>query len=329
MHTGIMLVDRETQVIEDVNAFTANLLGAPKKDIIGSACHKYVYVDKGKCPILDMEQKADYSEHSLLASDGRHIPVIKTVVPIQRAGRSLLLENFTDITERKQLEGLREDVERIMRHDLKAPLNGIIGLPGLMLEDDSLNEEQREYLTLIREQGYRMLKLVNLSLDLFKMETGSYQYQPKPVDFTKLTGQLLRDVSGTAEGNGVGLAASVRGAPPDPAAPLTAPAEESLSYSMLSNLLANAVEASPEGQKVSLSIDEEDRGIVISIHNMGAVPEEMRDKFFQKYATLGKQGGTGLGAYSAKLMAETMGGTIAFTSSEAEGTTVTVRLPIG
>ncbi len=329
MHTGIMLVDSETQVVEEVNTFATNLLETPKQKIVGSKRREYVCIENSTCPLADLEQESDNSEQCLQAPDGRRIPVIRTVVPIQRAGRSYLLENFTDITEHKQLEQLREDVERVMRHDLKVPLNGIIGLPDLMLTHNNLNAEQKEFLTLIKEQGHRMLRLINLSLDLFKMETGSYQYEPKPVDFTTLSRTLLRDISGLAGSKGVELEATVQGAPPDPTIPLIAPAEESLSYSMLSNLLANAVEASPEGQKVSLRMEEEDRELVIVVHNMGAVPEEVRNTFFQKYATQGKKGGTGLGTYSAKLMAETMDGTIAFTSSEAEGTTVTVRLPRG
>jgi len=65
---------------------------------------------------------------------------------------------------------------------------------------------------------------------------------------------------------------------------------------------------------------------MIRIHNQGAVPREIRDKFFDKYTTVGKSGGTGLGSYSAKLMAETQGGSIHLDTSEETGTTVTVRL---
>jgi signal transduction histidine kinase len=65
----------------------------------------------------------------------------------------------------------------------------------------------------------------------------------------------------------------------------------------------------------------------IAIHNAGVVPEAVRDRFFEKYATSGKRSGTGLGTYSAQLIAKAHGGHIEFTTSEAEGTRVTVVLP--
>jgi len=60
---------------------------------------------------------------------------------------------------------------------------------------------------------------------------------------------------------------------------------------------------------------------------MGTVPESIRDHFFKKYVTAGKLKGTGLGTYSAKLIAEAHGGMINMQSSEDSGTTVTVQLP--
>ena len=67
---------------------------------------------------------------------------------------------------------------------------------------------------------------------------------------------------------------------------------------------------------------------MISIHNNGTVPMELSDCFFEKYKTSGKTGGTGLGTYSARLMAETQRGSISMRSSAKEGTFVTISLPI-
>ncbi|MBT7891435.1 MAG: ATP-binding protein, partial [Deltaproteobacteria bacterium] len=97
-------------------------------------------------------------------------------------------------------------------------------------------------------------------------------------------------------------------------------------YSMLANLIKNAVEASPEGESISINVDKKESAIV-SIHNKGVVPEEIGDKFFEKFTTSGKTTGTGLGTYSAKLIAEFQKGQIGMTTSEEHGTTITIRLP--
>jgi K+-sensing histidine kinase KdpD len=101
-----------------------------------------------------------------------------------------------------------------------------------------------------------------------------------------------------------------------------------LCYSMLANLFKNALEAAPVETliTVSLSFDEKIDKAIIDIHNQGVVPNAIQETFFDKYTTFGKSSGTGLGTYSAKLMAEIQGGNISFETAEETGTTVTVRL---
>jgi CheY-like chemotaxis protein len=66
--------------------------------------------------------------------------------------------------------------------------------------------------------------------------------------------------------------------------------------------------------------------VEVRVHNAGAVPAAVRERFFDKYSTAGKSGGSGLGTYSARLMARTQQGDIEMQSSEARGTTLVVRL---
>ncbi|MFN2343184.1 MAG: histidine kinase dimerization/phospho-acceptor domain-containing protein, partial [Desulfonatronovibrio sp.] len=66
-----------------------------------------------------------------------------------------------DVTSIKQVQRLKEDIDRITQHDLKTPLNGIISLPQLLMMDSNLTEEQHEMLQQIRSTGYRMLDMIN------------------------------------------------------------------------------------------------------------------------------------------------------------------------
>lgn len=83
---------------------------------------------------------------------------------------------------------------------------------------------------------------------------------------------------------------------------------EMLCYALLSNLLKNAMEAAPEHSTVKLDFSHRD-GHVFTIHNRGVIPESIRESFFEKFVTSGKQQGTGLGTYTAHLIATSLGGT--------------------
>ncbi|MEF2229697.1 MAG: sensor histidine kinase [Pseudodesulfovibrio sp.] len=93
------------------------------------------------------------------------------------------------------------------------------------------------------------------------------------------------------------------------------------------NLVKNAIEASPREGYVTINCQTEPGAVRIIIHNAGAVPEAIRGRFFEKYATMGKSCGTGLGTYSAQLIAKAHGGHIELATSEADGTTVSISLP--
>jgi signal transduction histidine kinase len=99
-----------------------------------------------------------------------------------------------------------------------------------------------------------------------------------------------------------------------------------LLYSMLHNLVKNAAEAVAAGETVNVGLST-GHDCCISIHNPGCVPAEIADRFFEKYATYGKSGGTGLGTYSALLIAKAHGGSIAMHSTPTDGTRIDIRLP--
>lgn len=103
-------------------------------------------------------------------------------------------------------------------------------------------------------------------------------------------------------------------------------AEKLLSYSMLGNLIKNAVEATPENGKGIVTLERNER-CHICINNPGVIPLELKHNLFNKHATFSKKGGTGLGTYSAKLMATVQLGDIEVESDNVKGTTFRISLP--
>ena len=219
---------------------------------------------------------------------------------------------------------VREEMERIARHDLKTPLNSIVAVPRLLREGraargGSVAPEEEALLGMVEGAAYRVLDLVNLSVDLYRMEQGDYSFSPRAVDLSGLIRTVAREVGAHADTKGVKIAAPAEGA--------YAWGSELLCYSIIANLLKNAVEASPDGATVSVACSAAGSGVLLRIHNAGVVPVSVRGKFFEKYATSGKLGGFGLGTYSARLMARVQRGELGMETADAAGTTLTLRLP--
>ena len=220
---------------------------------------------------------------------------------------------------------LREEVERIARHDLKTPLASIASVPRLLRERRTLDPSEDELLGMVERAAQRVLSMVNLSLDLFRMEEGTYRLRAQAVDLGAIVQTVTRELQAHARSKQLRLVLDL---PPEP---VHAQGEELLCYSTLANLVKNALEASPDGGEVRVtlraSIDADGDAVALDIHNAGQVPAELRERFFEKYATHGKAGGTGLGAYSARLMARVQRGSLRMQSDE-EGTTLSLRLPM-
>lgn len=231
-----------------------------------------------------------------------------------------------NIDDQKELERLKADVDLIMRHDLKTPLNGIIGLPGLLLMDDNLTKQQYELIKTIENSGKNMLHMIDMSLDMFKMETGKFEYYPLQVDIISITQQVIDNCKPKISAQKVEVE-MLSTADTDITSGIIVWGEERLIYSLLSGLLSNAIEASPSGEKIVIEF-KRNGGIVISVRNCGVVPEPIRGSFFQKYVTHGKNSGTGLGTYSAKLMAEAMHyGIEMITYDELNETVINITIP--
>ncbi len=105
VHTGIMIIDRETHIIQEINPAAARMFGRPPDQIVGRPCHQFVCpTHAGRCPVTDLGQSVDNAEHVMLTADGSRRSIIKTVVPLHVSGRECLLESFIDITARKEAE---------------------------------------------------------------------------------------------------------------------------------------------------------------------------------------------------------------------------------
>lgn len=261
-----------------------------------------------------------------LCADGRSIWLeTRLGLLLNESGDSVgVLGVGRDITDRKLAEALRDDVERMARHDLKTPLGAVVGLPGEIERLGGLTEAQSGMLRTIEQAGETMLVLINRSLDLFKMERGTYGLSRRPVDLLQTLERIKAECRFILREKGISVGIEVAGGLPDEG--MVVPAEEELLRTMLANLLLNAFQASPEGGSVTVTLTSGDP-LTLAIRNQGEVPPAIRETFFQKYVRADTSPGSGLGTYSARLVARTHGGDITLDTATPGETRVMVTLP--
>ncbi|QAZ68626.1 PAS domain S-box protein [Solidesulfovibrio carbinolicus] len=265
-------------------------------------------------------------ELSARIKDGREIPISLSLSSLHTADGWHAVGIIRDNSELRRLEKAKDDLERISRHNLKSPLTGIINIPELLMEDENLTVQQKNMLNLVIVSGRKMLLQINSSLDLYKIENGTYEFLPQDCD-------LLEIIKGVSEllGKGMGFNPNKvhihENYTLNNTTGLSIYSDAGLLEIILINLIKNAVESSGHDDPIDISISYDCVKCNISISNSRPVPTEIRDKFFEKYATAGKPGGTGLGTYSAAIMTKAIGGTISMTTSDEIGTKVTVCIP--
>ena len=218
-----------------------------------------------------------------------------------------------------------------MSHDMRTPLNAIIGLTELASRDTADAEKTANYLRRIDQSSHQLLNLINDILEISRMESGKVSFASERMDLA----QTLRDAIAPFEmqAHEQGKSFSARVDAPDPWV-LGDPMRLS---QVMNNLLSNALKYTEPGDSVSVAVTQEDRGdvgsykIVVADTGIG-MSEEYLPHVFELYAREQRFGtaqtvGTGLGMPITKSLVTQMGGSIEVESTLDVGTTFTVTLP--
>ncbi|MFO7876438.1 MAG: PAS domain-containing protein [Desulfovermiculus sp.] len=161
-----------------LNKAVASYVGMAKEDLIGMTESEVMdeeaaaIIDSKKRMVLEREVPVEYEVSPVFAT-GQYTFRTTRIPYYDQAGKFIgTLGICRDVTSIKELQRLKEEIDLITRHDLKTPLNGIISLPQLIMMDSNLTSEQQELLQEIRSAGYRMLDMINMSMN---------RYNPHPL----------------------------------------------------------------------------------------------------------------------------------------------------
>jgi len=321
---GIIISTKDR--ILDTNLSMAEMLEYELQDMLGKSILDFVDEQSRNIVLKNIELGEEkIFEAFALKKDKSTFPIEIICKPTPHEDDLITITAIRNISERKRIERLREDTERIVRHDIKNPLHAIIGFSELLLEL-SANENQRKWITNIHESGNQVLRMINHSLDIFKMEEGTYLITPSTFDLISLFKKLNDEFLTFLKMKSININFFLNENPLSWDQKHYILGEHVHLESLFANLIKNAIEASPNNKSITISIYEKDTH-KIDIHNFGVIPENIQDRFFERYVTAGKEGGTGLGTYTALIIAKAHNGNITFTTSELDGTHLIVDLP--
>jgi len=211
------------------------------------------------------------------------------------------------------------------RHDLKGSLAGIVGMVQILADDDTMAPKHAAQLRLVQQTAKQVMDMVNLAGEMYKMEMGRFKLNAVAVDLGDILHRIV-DLS-RAGFTDKRLTIEVDTDTPVGTELPKVLGDAMLCYSLFQNLIKNACEAAPPSTRVTVALKDESP-LKVTITNKSVVPKDMRERFFDKYTTSGKAGGSGIGTYSAQMLARAQQGDLSMETSDSKiSTTLTVTLP--
>jgi PAS domain S-box-containing protein len=234
-----------------------------------------------------------------------------------------------DITERKQLDRLKDEFVSTVSHELRTPLTSIFGSLGLLVGGAAgpLPETIQRMLRIAYTNSERLIRLVNDILDMQKIESGRMEFHLEPLEIAPLVVESVE--ANRAYAARFKVAYQVE----DEAHGAKARVDRDRLLQVLANLLSNAAKFTTPDTTVTVRVEASDAVVRVAVTDHGpGIPAEFRNRIFAKFAQADssdsrQKGGTGLGLSIAKAIVERLGGEIGYESVVGEGMTFTFTLP--
>jgi len=233
-----------------------------------------------------------------------------------------------------EMNRIKSDFMATMSHELRTPLNSILGFSDVLGSIDSLDDKQKRYVANIKKSGQLLLDMINNILDLAKIESGKMEIQLVDFDVAQLIGTQCDMARPLTEKKNIDLETEIQ--------PRLPPMHQDQGrvHQILNNLLSNAIKFTPEGGRIRITAEQnERRQLVLKVTDTGVgIAEEEQHTIFEKFrqgstampsgdAITREYSGTGLGLSIVKELCKLLGGEVSVESALGTGSTFTVRLP--
>ena len=339
-------IARVNQTLLDWTGHTRDeLLGGAKFQGLLTVGSK-IYYETHYAPLLRMQGFANEIAFEVVRKDGRVLPVLLNSAQKLDAGGTPLLNRITlfDASDRRRYERElllarrkaeqvakdKADLVAMLSHDIRNPLNALMGVVQLLDRGD-LTDAQRRFVRLLKSSSENMLNLLNHVLELSKAESSSFALVETPFSLREIVHDVVSSFEATARAKDLQLRASL-----DDGVPSTMIGDPVAMRQILTNLVANAVKFTERGavtvrvQTCQLATDSVTLEIAVADTGIGIAPDVI-DRIFAEftqatYETAMRFGGTGLGLAITRKLLALYGSSVHVASVPGEGSTFSFQL---
>lgn len=325
---GVLVLDNNNRVA-DINPRARELLGIGNQPVIGQTVAAFLQPWPN---LITQFRDVESAQTELHINNGIVTDIELRISPLSDEQGNLIGRLFIaqDISRRKDLEKLRDDLIRAMVHDLRNPLGSITLSMDLLKSELTpiLTEEQQITFQTGEQSVQQIMKLVNSILDINRLESGEMPLRREQISVQKMVVDAFKTQALIAKNKEIALKKNI---------PLGLPAvliDPELMGRVFQNLIDNAVKFTPDHGIVEIGAhnDPSGREIIVSVKDNGpGIQDDVRHRLFEKFSTGNTKGrGSGLGLAFCRLVVEAHGGRI-WVQDKIDGkggTTICMSIPV-
>ncbi|MDO8558495.1 MAG: HAMP domain-containing sensor histidine kinase [bacterium] len=330
---GILILDQDQRVLF-INRAGERILDMKSREVLGLKIRRQTAYPIKNIANLLVIVNANTDEHGqgdarLEYPEERLLKIVRTILTDTNGSEVGHMIVMRDVTRDTFFNKMKSDFISIAAHQLRTPLSSIKWAFAMLMEEDlgKLSADQKPVVAQGLDTTDRLVRLVNSLLNVSRIEEGRFGYEFSQANVRSLVDKVMETLRPKAESRKIRVASLV----PEGLGPIAADPEKI--ELVFENLLDNAVSYTESGGEVRIEASPEGKFVRITISDNGVgIPQSqlqlLYSKFFRGDNVIRMQtDGSGLGLYIAKNIVERHGGTIALTSQEGAGTTVSFTVP--
>ncbi|KKQ23544.1 MAG: Multi-sensor signal transduction histidine kinase [Parcubacteria group bacterium GW2011_GWA2_37_10] len=260
--------------------------------------------------------------------DKTKFPAAVTVAPVVLNGKIIgAVAVFRDVTIERQIDRSKSEFVSLASHQLRTPLTAIKWYSDVLFKE-KLSAKQKKCLNGIYDGNERMIKLIDVMLNVSRLEAGKIKINPSPTNVKKILEDIINEQKFTVKTKKQKFIFEC----PDDLPEISI--DQNLVRLIFQNLISNAIKYTPDEGEILCKVEKKNNLFSFEVKDTGiGIPQNQQKRVFEKLfradnAFSHTAEGNGLGLYAAKMTAESLGGKIWFESKAGKGTTFFVDLPV-